>query len=528
MNVVQHWLRRSISLMLLSMTDQNNVSEGAFFLRKMVESGVGGSDESFISFAFAVVSVAVIIIYIPLLIRTVIGVYRYYTSTQSSRRHEEITNPLVAAGESLAYIPSILVRLAKDPGVITAGAAVCMQEKVFFFRCCMPKFLKFMIRPKILVLWLWFVLFSSAMYSTLTFDPHGVLGVPKTATVPEIKKAYRALSKIYHPDKNNTEAARDIYIEMRRAYKALVDREAFEEEESQRVQDFSVGVALPRFMTSRENDGLVLFGLLALLFGAPVAIWYKFRTNNELPKLVKHARLDRERIETFMKYFGVPEDPKYAEKQASRKKILHTLQKLGLAPSTATVSTVANFPNFPEFVTRCMDPEKYMTALTNLGFEPQGIATLSEHFTKVGPDEVEAFMEAHPVSRDVATVMRPISRSAFRATRYLFEQHTEQVDQALEKLSETLPFEVRTPKKLIALHKEIYELLDLVYSAEKPLHRQVQALIAMPERVAELLDELEPEMDKAYRKHLKHILEQQAQGRLQKRQMKALHKQMGL
>mmetsp|Transcript_25822 Transcript_25822/g.29914 ORF Transcript_25822/g.29914 Transcript_25822/m.29914 type:complete len:494 (+) Transcript_25822:37-1518(+) len=493
----------------------------------MVESGVGGSDESFISFAFAVVSVAVIIIYIPLLIRTAIGVYRYYTSSPSTRRHEEIENPLVAAGDSLTYIPSVLMRLIKDPGVITAGAAICTQEKIFFFRCCMPKFLKFMIRPKILVLWLWFVLFSSAMYSTLTFDPHGVLGVSKTASVTEIKKAYRALSKMYHPDKNSTEAARDLYIEMRRAYKALVDREAFEEEESQRVQDFSVGVALPRFMTSRENDGLVLFGLLALLFGAPVAIWYKFRTNNEIPKLVKHARLDRERVETFMKYFGVPSDPKYVEKQASQKKILLTLQTLGLAPSTATVSTVANFPSFPEFVTRCMDPEKYMTTLTNLGFEPQGIATLSEHFTKVGPDEVEAFMNAHPVNRDVVA-MKPVSKSAYRATRYLFEQHTEQVDQALEKLTETLPFEVRTPKKIIALHKEIYELLDLVYNAEKPLHRHIQALISIPERVGDLLDEMEPEMDKAYRKHLKQILEHQAQGRLQRRQMKMLHKQMGL
>ena len=33
-------------------------------------------------------------------------------------------------------------------------------------------------------------------------DLYGVLGVPKTATDDEIKKAYRKLAKKYHPDAN--------------------------------------------------------------------------------------------------------------------------------------------------------------------------------------------------------------------------------------------------------------------------------------------------------------------------------------
>jgi len=52
-----------------------------------------------------------------------------------------------------------------------------------------------------------------------TFIPHEILGVATDATVPQVKKAYRKLSREKHPDKNpdNPEAVND-FIQITKAY----------------------------------------------------------------------------------------------------------------------------------------------------------------------------------------------------------------------------------------------------------------------------------------------------------------------
>ena len=53
---------------------------------------------------------------------------------------------------------------------------------------------------------------------------YGILGVPRTATAAEIKKAYRALAKRHHPDgKDKTRS--DEFILVREAYDVLSDPE---------------------------------------------------------------------------------------------------------------------------------------------------------------------------------------------------------------------------------------------------------------------------------------------------------------
>ena len=58
-------------------------------------------------------------------------------------------------------------------------------------------------------------------------DPYEVLGVPRGASDEEIKKAYRRLSRQYHPDANvnnpNKDAAEEKFKEVQDAYKSIMD-----------------------------------------------------------------------------------------------------------------------------------------------------------------------------------------------------------------------------------------------------------------------------------------------------------------
>src|SRR5262249_23091365 len=57
-------------------------------------------------------------------------------------------------------------------------------------------------------------------------DPYEVLGVSKSASADEIQKAYRKLSKKYHPDRNPGDKAADTsYKEVQEAYDILGNAE---------------------------------------------------------------------------------------------------------------------------------------------------------------------------------------------------------------------------------------------------------------------------------------------------------------
>ena len=56
-------------------------------------------------------------------------------------------------------------------------------------------------------------------------DYYSILGVPHSASEPDIKKAYFALAKKYHPDVNKNPEAKDKFAEINTAYQTLSDSE---------------------------------------------------------------------------------------------------------------------------------------------------------------------------------------------------------------------------------------------------------------------------------------------------------------
>ena len=60
-------------------------------------------------------------------------------------------------------------------------------------------------------------------------DPYRVLGVAPTASEDEIKKAYRKLSRMYHPDSNMNKSesekkmAEEKFKEVQQAYEDIID-----------------------------------------------------------------------------------------------------------------------------------------------------------------------------------------------------------------------------------------------------------------------------------------------------------------
>src|SRR6202011_2551569 len=75
-------------------------------------------------------------------------------------------------------------------------------------------------------------------------DYYEILGVKKTATEDEIKKAYRTLAKKYHPDKNKgNKEAENKFKEIAEAYAVLSDKEKREQYDRLGKEAFHFGGA---------------------------------------------------------------------------------------------------------------------------------------------------------------------------------------------------------------------------------------------------------------------------------------------
>lgn len=55
-------------------------------------------------------------------------------------------------------------------------------------------------------------------------DYYSILGIEKSSSQNEIKKAYRKLALKYHPDKNNSDEAKNKFNEISQAYNNIIDK----------------------------------------------------------------------------------------------------------------------------------------------------------------------------------------------------------------------------------------------------------------------------------------------------------------
>lgn len=113
-----------------------------------------------------------------------------------------------------------------------------------------------------------------------SFDPYQILGIEQGAAVSVIKKAYRALSLKYHPDKNiGDKNAEEMFMKIAKAYEALTDETSKENYEKYGNPDgkqaLEVSIGLPKLLLENPKTVLVLY-LLAMVVVIPsvVGLWY--------------------------------------------------------------------------------------------------------------------------------------------------------------------------------------------------------------------------------------------------------------
>jgi len=134
------------------------------------------------------------------------------------------------------------------------------------------------------------ILIAYLMYKVLTttdistpFDPFEILGVSSSATEPEIKAAYRSLSRQHHPDKNpNDPTAKDRFILISKAHDSLIDETARENYAKYGHPDGYQGTkfGVPTIMKDQGNALLVIYFLcLVVIFPLVVGLWWRSQSH---------------------------------------------------------------------------------------------------------------------------------------------------------------------------------------------------------------------------------------------------------
>ena len=121
---------------------------------------------------------------------------------------------------------------------------------------------------------------TTAENTHVEYNPFMILEIDEGATTKEIRKAYKALSLIHHPDKGGNE---ELFVQINKAYQALTDEVTrqnwIDHGNPDGPQAMQFGIALPSWIVDKNNSVIVL-GLYVLVFMIllPVVVgrwWYK-------------------------------------------------------------------------------------------------------------------------------------------------------------------------------------------------------------------------------------------------------------
>ena len=77
-------------------------------------------------------------------------------------------------------------------------------------------------------------------------DHYAVLGLASSATLADVKKAYRQKAAFYHPDRNDAEDAADRFRTVQEAYDVLIDpekRQAYDDNRRRNLLDSPIDTA---------------------------------------------------------------------------------------------------------------------------------------------------------------------------------------------------------------------------------------------------------------------------------------------
>lgn len=113
------------------------------------------------------------------------------------------------------------------------------------------------------------------------FDPYEILDLPQNSKISDVKKEYKRLVRKYHPDKSKEKNAKEIFIEITKAYKALTDEKAMENYKKYGHPDgpsyMRISFAIPFFLLKGKVGGFILFSFaLFVVLILPISFlrWY--------------------------------------------------------------------------------------------------------------------------------------------------------------------------------------------------------------------------------------------------------------